>query len=176
MMGDAVGSDEIYWETLYHFKSTTSGIAQESEEFQNILYEEMSKMKVQEAMTEYLESAMRQTEQVMQAFWVEFPSLKQEIDRAEIRQDGFSEGGKDLRKDGSGSGGKNVKFNLTWSKGLDKVPKCSGQPDRYRSWKYKPGVFPEGEEPDHNGFLKWLEQMEGNVNAIDWRSSPTRTS
>ena len=29
------------------------------------------------------------------------------------------------------------------------------------------GVFLESEEPECNGFLKWLEQMEGNVTTTD---------
>lgn len=69
--------------------------------------------------------------------------MKKDIDRVETRQDGFSKEIKDLGKDGSGSGGKNVKFNLTWSKGLDKVPKYGGQPERYPSWRYKIGIFLE---------------------------------
>ena len=70
------GSYETHLEKLEYLKNITSGIGQESEEFQHIFYEEMWKMKVQEAKTEYPESAMHQTEQVIQAFQAEDPSLK----------------------------------------------------------------------------------------------------
>ena len=63
--------------------------------------------------------------------------------------------------------GRYPKSNLTKSKGIDKVGRYGGQPERFASWKYKMEVFLESEEPGYSGFIRWLEDMDGDVMSND---------
>ena len=68
---------------------------------------------------------------------------------------------------GGGKGFDRERLNLTKSKGLDKIMKYGGPPERYPSWRYKLEVFLGSEVPQYSGILKWVEGNEDPITEIN---------